>query len=221
MSFISNSVIHATKLAADTIGIVAESAKFILEVFNPQNMNLFEMILIPEIYSTPGSSPSIGQLAHAGVDTLISTVCIQTIEVPFMSFETERVGNMSIISDVIYPEEITITYIENELGVVRDYLTNWQEQIMTLDKNALGNFAPLGGTETETGWIFEDNQEFAKKKAIIIPQMTTGLPSTAWVEIRGLRLKAMEPWTFDQKESEPMHISVTCSCDNIWIKSAF
>jgi len=215
--------IRASKTAMDiSHGLVNQATKLLLEVFNPQNKNIFEMILTPETIEGVDKKVSISQIAHVAVDPLITKVCLQSIDIPMMSFETERVGNAQMISDVIYPEEVTLTFIENELSTVRMWLANWLKQIVYVSNDpSYGMIEGLSSTPLSNtpGWTFYENQNFAKKKAIIIPLMTTGLPSLVWYELRGLRIKSIENITFDQKESDPMYITVICSVDNCWMKS--
>ena len=70
------------------------------------------------------------------------------------------------------------------------------------------------------GYRFRDNQVASKKNAIIIPQMGTSLPSTAWVKLEGLKYKTQASQTFGHGETEAMIIEVTCSVDNVYWATA-
>lgn len=211
MAIIPNSIINATKSLADTYGIINEGTRYLLDIFNPQNKNLFEILLVPE--PLPKNAVTIDTTlmttqeyaARSFLDNVVTKLHVQSIDIPFLNLEYARYDYLQGVFDITYADEVTITFIENELGVVRNFLNNWLK--LTVKDN------PAGGV------VFVDNQWLGRKKAIVIPQMTTGAPSAAWVELRGLRYKLMENWTLAQNESDPMYITVTFACDKCWIIS--
>jgi hypothetical protein len=144
--------------------------------------------------------------ARSVLDTVVTKLHVQTMDIGFNALEYARYDYHQGITDITYADEVTITFIENELGIVRNFLNNWLK--LTMKKDFING-----------GYRFNDNQWTGRKKAIIIPQMSVGLPSTAWIELKGLRFKSMDNWAFDQASPDPLKISVTFAIDECWLLS--
>lgn len=201
MTIFSNTIINNTKKTADaTFGNLTKNTKSLLEIFDPQNKNIFEIMLYPASISTDPSS-----IATAALDSIISKLHIQSITMSFVGLEYDVWNEEKIVKGVIYPEEITITFIENEIGIVRNYLTHWLNQVVYVS--------------SITGeWIFKDDQISAKKNAIIIPQMKIGTPSPGWIQITGIKYKQLGSLTLAHSDGDPMLLECTFAIDNLWWK---
>jgi len=197
----ANAVLTAKK-AADALALPTLAAKELLQIFSPQNKNLFEMILYPE-------NLSVSAIGWAALDTAMTTVFIQSIDMNFFGIEYERYNHEQGAKDIVYPEEATLHLIDNEEAFVRLYLQKWMA-----DTVALRTFSGIPGD-----YVFANNQDAAKKTAIIIPQMGTGLPSLCWIRIDGMRFKSMESITLAQDSGEPLIISVQVAVDNVSLMS--
>jgi len=204
MAIISDGLIQTTKKAADVLGKISEARKVLLQVFNPANKNVFELLLYPQNFPT-----SVTGVALASLDTALASLYIQSIQVSFFSLEYTQFGHQKSVTELQFPEEVTFTFLENETGFVRSYVNKWIKETVFYDF--------MG----DSGYIFEDNQDAAKKTAIIIPQSGLGIPSLAWIRMSGLRFKSLGELTFGQAEGDPMFLDVTCACDQIWISTPF
>jgi hypothetical protein len=202
MALVNSKTVNATKKAADLAAISTSAAKTLLEVFNPQNKNLFEMTLSPQ-------NISANNAAFIALDTAMTTVYVQSIDVPFFSLEYIRYNHEQGVLDIEYPSEMTIRILDNEVSFARIYIQKWMAATVNLKY-----YTGIPGD-----YVFKDNQNEAKKTAIIIPQMTTGLPSLCWIKVEGMRYKSLEPLSFAQDDPEPLILSLTCAIDNIKLYS--
>lgn len=203
------------KQAADfTIGNLNLGTRTILEVFDAQNRNLFEILLYPK--SVEADPKDILNLGSAALDTIITRLHIQNLDIPFLGLSHESYNELKGVKDLEYPTSCSMTFIENEIGVVRNYLNHWLKEIMF----PVPEVDASSGVQ-RTSYVFTDNQEGAKKNAIIIPLMGIGAPSTGWIKLEGLKYEKMENITFDQGEAEPMRITCSFSLDSCWWKTLF
>jgi len=207
----SPEVLKTTKKVIDTYGQITKASKAVLDLLDPQQKNLFEIILIPE---TPPNLNGISalnaakQIASIALDLAICKFYVQNLDIPLNSLEYSRFDYLQAITDMTYADECTITFIENELSIVRTFMKNWMDLSFERD-------------EFHGGYLFNDNQWLARKKAIILPQSRTGIPNTVWIELRGLRFKAVQNFSFDQQSFDPMMIPITFACDEIYLNSLF
>jgi hypothetical protein len=202
MPIFSPNVVNATKKAADTLAFTTLAVKEMLQLFNPQNKNLFEMTLAPQDFS-------FSSLGWAALDTSMATMYVQSIDMNFFGVEYERYNHEQAASGISYPEDVTLHLIDNEEAFVRAYVQKWMAATV-----AIREFSGVPGD-----YVFADKQYDARKQALIIPQMTTGLPSPCWVKITGMRFKSCEPWSFSQSDNEPLVISIVCAVDNVQLFS--
>lgn len=193
-------------------GFLNQSSKFLLESLDFQNRNIFEILLYPKsVESNPSDLASLGS---AALDSIIAKLYIQSIDVPMLGLTSESYNELKGTKDIEYPTGCSITFIETEAGIVRNYLNNWLKEIVF----------PVYETDATSGilrtnYVFTENQEGAKKNAIIIPLTGVGLPSTGWVKLEGLKYEKIENLVFSQSEAEPMLITCSFSVDSVWFKT--
>lgn len=229
MALLHDSVINATKKAADVLGTLNEGQLALMNLLDPQWQNIFEILIYPQDISF--SSPMT--VLTAALDTVVARLHIQKVSIPFPTIEYEDFNGIKHVSDIKYPDDMTITFLENDLGIVRNYLKYWQNSILDVMDAGIGDeFKRLGATLNRTGspalnpamtstYKFKENQQAAKKNAKIILQMSNGLPSPAgWVLIEGMKLKSIEPWELSQDSQEPMMITATFAVDMVRMQTA-
>lgn len=201
-----------TELSSNVTGKLNLGTRTLMEIFDPQNRNIFEILLYPKaVEANPTDLTSLGS---AALDSIIAKLYIQSMDIPFIGLTNESYNELKGAKDIEYPTGCTITFIENELGVVRNYLNHWMKEIVfpVYEKDATSGIL-------RTNYVFTDNQEGAKKNAIIMPLTGVGLPSVGWIKLEGLKLEKIENITFSQGEAEPMLITVTFSLDSSWWKT--
>lgn len=197
-------VLDIKRIADKTVGNFNKASKDLLNVFDPQNKNLFEVLLYPSDISF--SSPST--IALAGLDILLTRIYIQSIDVPFLNLDYQDYQEVKEVKDIIYPDSISITFIENELGFVRTYIAKWIETIIEPVK---------GAKNYENSYYFSPNQQGAKKNGVIVPFTGLGLPSFPVIKFWGLKPKSIENIIFSQGDGDPMLIVVSFNVDNTWL----
>ena len=198
MPLFSNNVINTTKKVLDVTAILTKGTAEVLTYMEFQHKNQFELFLYP--YSWDISSALFTAIAD-----VITKLYVQTVEVTFSTYAYERADNIQYIKDVEYPESVKITFLEDELGSVRNFMDYWMTSVATIDD--YGKF------------VFNDNQDSSKKKAMLIPLMKSGLPSGAWIQMMGLKIQSVGPITFDQASPEQMIIECDFVCDHVWWKT--
>jgi hypothetical protein len=193
--------------AASAFKTMAKPAEFInkgivslWQNLDPQYLNCFELILMPDpaafIANPFGAAMSMASIAA------ITKIYIKSIEIGgFSTIDYVREGIETHPSQVNYADEITITFYESDMGVVRRFLIGWRDSTMF--------FHP------SFGWTFNDNQAAARKNAVILPVSGVGLPSFSVIQVRGLKFKSMGDVTFEQDSSEVLTISATFACNRV------
>jgi hypothetical protein len=198
MALLSPAITNRLKQVANVTGIQNEAVKDLLTVFDPQNKNLFEILLAP-------SNLSFSTAGWAALDTTIMTLHCQSISAPLFSVKYDRFNHEQAAVDLDYPDNVTITFIENELSFVRLYLQKWMSETV--------NMRYYSGIPGD--YYFKDNQNAAKKTALVMPMTGMNIPSPCWLKLEGLRFASTEDWSFAQTDTDPMIISVTCAVDNV------
>lgn len=181
-----------------------QSTKRLLELLDPQQKNLFEMLIFP---SNIGISDPL-QFLSANLDAIVSKLYIQTMQIPFASLEYARADKFQYVTNIIPPDEVTFTLIENEAGIVRTYIDTWVNEIYT--EPILSSF-----TNT-TSWEFKANQAGSEKNALIILQTGQGVPSMGVIKMEGLKFKNIGGITIGHSEGDPLLIELTCKVDNVF-----
>jgi hypothetical protein len=196
---VSDNIIRGMKTAVDVVGVLNEANRYVMELFDPQFRNIFEIALYPaDLFS----GLSLGGLGTALLDTIFTRLHLQSITLPFIKVEYESADLVYFAKSVVKPTECTLTLIENEIGLVRNYMERWLDEIMIHD--------------AQYGYRFRDNQLKAKKNAFIIPLMGTSFPSLGGVKMEGLKFSGMGDMTLGHSETDPMIIEVNCTVDKVY-----
>jgi hypothetical protein len=209
MAIFSDSFIKTYKKTVDVAALLNEADYAVLSNLSLQNRCLFELI----IYSEPPSAEqtfadTAKQLALDAVGLLVMRLYIVAInDIPLIGLEYQRTGGMNWVKDMIYPDSITMSFMEIGIGAVKKYFKEWQDQIAT--------YNPV-----TRDYVFNNNQQMSKRKAIIIPQQSDVIPSTQWIMIDGLKYKTLTGLSYDHSSGENEVLTAEFSCDNIRLVGA-
>ena len=201
-------VLHTT---TEGTSILNKAAMELFQLTDFQQKNQFEIILLPETAKNlrgEDTWSTTKRIAKSALDLVVAQFYIQNIDIPHNSVEYARYDNLQAVQDMAYADEITITFIETEAGLVRQFLANWMSLQFTEDK--------LHG-----GYVFADNQWLGRKQAIIMPLSRLGLPQTSWWCVEGMRFKTHDSISFDQQSPDPMTISCTFAVDQVYLTTLF
>jgi hypothetical protein len=193
----------AKAIADATVGNLNKATAFLLDLFDPQNKNLFELILYPANITFGLTAEDLKFLGQAALDTVIARLYVQSINVSFRDFEYQDYNELKGIRDIKYPDTISMTFIENELGFVRNYIRYWEKSIG--DKSLLSE-----------QFLFNNNQSITKKNGILVPLMGIGLPNPAVIRFIGLKFKSWGELTFSHGDGDPMLLTVNFSVDDVY-----
>ena len=206
---IPDDVINATKKTVDLAAKPLTALREFFSTFDPQQKNQFIAIILPEVLpSNTTFADRAKVIARSVFDATMFEFHIQNLDIPVNGIDYTRYDHLQAAQDITWADEVTVSFIENELSAVRTFLQNWMS--LSFERNL---------TYPKGGYVFNDNQYLARKKIIIMPQSRTGIPNTVWIEIRGARFKSMENFTFDQQSPDPMMISVTMAVDGVYLNS--
>ncbi|MCP4650360.1 MAG: hypothetical protein GY853_09825 [PVC group bacterium] len=191
----------------EAVGVINKGQRYLMELMDPQNKNTFEILFTPN--SLGGSVIEVAKvLARSARDTLIARLHIQTLSFGFDGIQFESADVATYAKMMERANEVTITFVENDLAFVRNYIIDWQEDVAEFD------------TYTNK-YIFKENQEFAKRNCKIFLQMGTMVPSPGWITLHGLRPQKIGDVTIGHGETEPWMMEVTFSTDYNKLETLF
>lgn len=196
----TTAIIKNYKKGVDVLALPNELDKIYYSTFNPQHECLFEIILLPENFL---SSLKVAPLTTL-MDPVVTRFHLYDIDIPLLGFEYERYNGKREIVNIVYPDEVSCTFLETSSGVVKGYLRKWQSEI--------GVYNPL-----TKEYNFQDDQTGSKKKVYIFPYGKDIFPTLEYIEITGLKFQSMDPLHFGHDSGEIEKIKVTFSCDNAQI----
>jgi len=218
MSNITNNI---KKFADNTTGLLNKAERFLLEKLDPANKNLFQFILYPKILDDPAlkSQQSSISAANAGtlaLDTLVAQIYLRSIDLSFIEISYESLNEIKVPQKLNFPDTVTLNILEDEFGTIGNYLYKWVNNII-FPVNEKDPQSSIG----RINYYWVDNQEAAKKNAILIPQSGIGLPALRYIRLYGLKYQSLENITYDHKDGDPLIYTVTCSVDSVWFKPLF
>ncbi len=217
-----DSVITSLDYIRKPFGLINMGIKEIFSLIDFQSLNQFEIIFIQKYTKESSTKPQASSTSAQGVasqlfssvgnvlgkvntsailDQAVATFLADSITPQFSGIEYERNSHKNYVKELTHPEEISITFIETEMGTVRTWIDAWQDEIFEVT------------TDGRVRW--KNNQEASKKDCWIIPQTRMGLPTFA-IKVCGMKFKDIDPPTFAQNEGEPMKLNVTFSVDMCW-----
>lgn len=195
------SVIQGFKTVAEAAGTINEGQRNLMELLDPQNKNTFEVIFTPN--STGTNALQIAKIsARIARDILITRLHLQTLSFGFDGTSFESADTVTYVKMMERVNEVTMTFIENDLAIMRNYIMDWQEDVVKFNK-------------LQNNYIFKEDQEFAKRNCKIFLQMGSQVPSPGWITIHGLRPKKIGDLTIGHAEGDPWFMEVTFTCDYI------
>lgn len=203
-----SAVLQATKLAT---GAINRGAINLMYLFEPQFRNQFEVMFIPQYTRRLSHNPLdlITSAFNQPAETAITSFNLQSINVPQIGFEYERRQEKRFIKDIVHPDNVVMTFIEEERGFVKAFIAGWIKDIVTR--------LPDGS------YVFMDNQQQSKKDAIITLKGGLGAPSAlqlgGWIKLEGLKFESVDEQSLEQSAGDAQMFSVTFSLDNAWYVS--
>lgn len=190
---------------ADSNGSRFASERLLFQLMDFQHKNSFDVIFYPTYFSiNPVSAPL--QERSTSMDSTITRLHIRSISIPsFNALEFENADREQYVKALTRATEVTMSFIETEQSVVRNYLQTWNKLIYYYDF-------------TRQTYIFQDDQYAAKKNCKIFLLTGLGSSSAAYLTIMGMRPKSIGELTISHEETEPYIQEVTFHCDRIeWL----
>lgn len=192
-------VIEGFKDTAETLGTINTAQKYLMELLDPQNMNTFEILIAPASLGK-GAKQIAKQVARIATDSLIARLHLQTVSFGFDGVAFERANDHTYAKSMERVNEVTMTFIENDLAIMRNYIMDWMEDVV--------EFNPI-----TNAYVFKEDQMFARRNCKIILQMGSGIPTPGWITISGMRPTKISDITIGHTEEEPWKMEVMFSVD--------
>jgi hypothetical protein len=214
MALYSDSIIQGLKSSADISGALTQARVELLTLLDLQWLNNFEVIFYPSSFSALSTIEST-------LDNTVLSLHLQEISgISFPTLNYEDVNGIKHITGIETPDNITMTFIENDMGTVRIFVQLWFDSIYT-PTSPFSQLSALGNTLVNTEgknyyYLFKNNQTASKKNAVIILKGTSGQPSTGgWIKLEGLKIISASGFDIGQNSDEPMIISCSLSVDTV------
>jgi len=188
----------------DAIGKINKTAINLIQDFSPQSKNMFELFLFP--YAGNVFDPfAIAQIA---IDTAIIKTHLSAISgIPSPKIEYETAGYDKYTSTLTPPEEMSITFYENEIGAVSMWLNAWRKKIYKYD--------PIFGR------VFNPNQNASKRNGFLTLHSKTGLPTPYVWKITGLQFKNFEDPNIGHEETDALSLTALFNVEDVELLSFF
>lgn len=135
-----------------------------------QQKNRWKFFIFPsaEAFTTGGSGALGLSLGLAG--NLITSLYLIDIDFPAsLTINYEASGALFYIKGMTHPEELTMTFLDDENGLVWRYLNTWRKSIAFVepwkkDTGKSGNFI----TDSDVSYIFADNQRSSERIGMLL-----------------------------------------------------
>lgn len=211
-----------------------------------QQKNKFKFLLIPNFDSFKQPSPSSlisGLIGGASAlrGNLVTTTYLQSISFP-ASMGIEYHDLTKTAKGLVRPEQITLTFLEDEQGTVWRYLQDWRKSVAFVSPQKAGGFINgsshyyLGNVANgigsglkslfssyDTEYVFADNQLASEMTGILILQKASDSKLSYKVTTKqfprimfyGLKFKSIEDVIVSNTESGMMTHTVQLSCREV------
>lgn len=200
-----------------------------------QQKNKFKVIMFPSYDSFFDSSGGSNAMAFAGgalalLGNVVTSLYLQSITLP-ASFSIEYEEVSKVPKGLVRPEQISMTFLEDEKGTVWRYLQTWRKTIAyvaplkssnSFGGSGSGTLAAVGSAvntllSADSDYVFADNQLASERIAILLPgkatdsTLTYGTAKFPRIMMYGLKLKGIEDLTFSNEEGGNLTYSATFS----------
>ena len=200
----------------------------ILAKLDLQQKNKFKVIMFPNYDSFYGGGFSGTAMAFANgalalLGNKVTSLYLQSITLP-ASFSIEYDEVSKVPKGLIKPEQVSMTFIEDEQATVWRYMQTWRKTIAyaaPAKANAGWFSAVSSGVNTllssDVEYVFADNQLASERIAILLPgkatdsTLTYGTAKFPRIMMYGLKFKGMEDLTFSNEEGGNLTYTVTFS----------
>jgi hypothetical protein len=211
-----------------------------------QQKNKFKFLLIPNFdsFKIPSASSIITSVltgTSALLGNIVMSTYLQSVTFP-SSFGIEYHDLTKTAKGLIRPEQVTMTFLEDENGSVWRYFQDWRKSIAYVAPQKAGGFknesgfgageganAVASGLKTlfssyDTEYVFADNQLASECTGILLLQKSSSEKLSYSLKFKGqfprimfygLKFKQIEDTTISNTESGLMTHTITFSCREI------
>jgi hypothetical protein len=199
-----------------------------------QQKNKFKVLMFPSYDSfftgttaggIAGGASALAGGALALLGNVVTSLYLQSITLP-SSFSIEYEEISKVPKGLVKPEQVSMTFLEDEKGTVWRYLQTWRKTIayvapLKANTDARGagllNSAINTLLSAESEYVFADNQLASERIAILLPgkasdsTLTYGTAKFPRIMLYGLKFKGIEDLTFSNEEAGNLTYNATFS----------
>lgn len=186
-----------------------------LEKLDLQHVSKFDFLLFrdpTEQFSSSGGLDvakfAVTNLVGLPLDMLVAKIYVSKISFAPTKVEYERVNGDYYPKEVVYPDSVQLTFIEDEKGLVARYLADWMDDIAF----------PTSAFDARQGHTFRDNQDFAKRTGILLLANKQGnIPTFPRITFFGLCPKGPDNIEVDMSKGDNLTYTVDFACRDVRI----
>ena len=178
-----------------------------------QSVNQYEVLIIRP--NADGQFGTAGAVAGSVIDTVFAKIFIYGSTIPSFGYEKASLKGTSYAKHPLYPDTITLVFLEDAYGIARRYIQNWINDVATPYK-----FQLESGNKKVTyrSRIFADNQRLAKRNVNFLMTTFNNLPIYPRITCFGVfPLSVGELELNNESGGEKMLLTLTCSVDDIFV----
>lgn len=184
-----------------------------------QQKNRFKLLMIPskEGFKTINSGSGALGAALALAGNLVTTLYCQSVEFPSsISLEYDEVGKF--VKSIMRPEEVKITFIEDEKGTVWRYLQTWRKSIAYVaPPKSSGLSAPTDVLfSSKAEYVLADNQIAGERIGILL---LGNIKNSGYkfprIMFYGLKFKGLDNITIGYTEENNLTYSLNLSVNEV------
>jgi hypothetical protein len=185
-----------------------------------QYKNQFECLISNQVSNTftgGDLASTAGNVAlSAGtslIDNVMAKVFLNSITIPSYGYEYRKIEGTSFVASAIYPESVTLSFLEDTYGITRRWIQYWMTNVAV--PYEFDYKVDDSNSVKYHGRIFKENQRAAKKDATVLLTGNDNIPYYPRIMLYGLRPQSVEEVTIGHEEQEKLTLNLVCSIDEI------
>lgn len=181
-----------------------------------QQKNRWKFFIFPSQEAFQSANPA--GLALGLIGNLVTTLYLVDIDFPgSLTFNYEASGAAFYLKGITHPEEITMTFLEDEKATVWRYMNIWRKSIAYVEP--WQGSSPVGNTfiNSDISYVFADNQRASERIGMLLFGDGEDKKFSKFPRIMfyGLKFKAIGSMQASNSEGGNMKITVQMSVREI------
>lgn len=202
-----------------------------LSKLNLQQKNKFKLLMIPsyESFLSSGGNVQVSASAVLGAalalaGNIVTSLYLQSITLP-SSFSIEYDEISKLPKGLSKPENVSMTFLEDEKGTVWRYFQTWRKTIAYAAPPTSSYYGFDAAAKIflaqQIEYVFADNQMASERIGILLPgnaadaTLTYGTAKFPRIMLYGLKFKSIDDLTFSNEEGGNLVYTVNFSVKEV------